>query len=123
MGSLENRKQSFINYDWDQSIPVSVHELCESGFYYTGEDDIVECFHCTKRVDKWVEKDSSWKRNAEHSPYCHFLKIKIIEQFVGKCIAAGNTKDPSKKKTHNGKVLNLFIESQFYFQIKLIKNF
>ncbi len=37
--------------------------------------------------------------------------------------AAGNTKDPSQKETHNGKVRLLFIESQFCFQIKLIKNF
>jgi hypothetical protein len=50
MGSSENRKQSFIDKGWDNSIPVSVDELSDPGFYYTEMSDLIECFICSKRL-------------------------------------------------------------------------
>jgi hypothetical protein len=85
MELLENRKRSFIDKSWDQTIPVSVDELSEAGFYYTGENDMVECFYCSLGVNGWDEEDHPWKAHAKYAPICHFLKLNKSQQFIEDC--------------------------------------
>jgi hypothetical protein len=81
MDSLENRKKSFIDSGWDQSIPVSVDELSEAGFYYLGEKDMVKCFHCSLVLNKWVEGDCPWIAHAKYEPSCHYLKLSKSQRY------------------------------------------
>ncbi len=85
MESLENRKQSFIKLGWDQSIPVKVEALSEAGFYYTGFNDMVKCFHCSIPVCEWAEGDDPLIDHAKYSPKCIFLKLNHSEESIKEC--------------------------------------
>jgi hypothetical protein len=74
MKSLEDRKQSFTDKGWDQSIPVSFDELCEAGFYYTGLDDKVKCFHCCGTLHIWFEGIVLYS-HEKIFPDCHYTAL------------------------------------------------
>jgi hypothetical protein len=82
MNLIDERKKSFIENDWDQSIAVSVDELCEAGFYYYGYENVVKCFQCGLEVYNWVEEDQPWFRHAKYNPNCPFLKFNKNNEFI-----------------------------------------
>jgi hypothetical protein len=75
MDSSEHRKQSFIGKGWDNSIPVSVDELSDAGFYYTGVSDLDECFICSKIIYEWAEEDPLLVAHVKYSPNCEYLNF------------------------------------------------
>jgi hypothetical protein len=81
----KNRNQSFIDLVWNESTPVSVEELSEAGFYYTGEIDGVEFYHCSLHVYGWAEENSPCVAHAKYSPNSHFLKFHVSNDFIEEC--------------------------------------
>jgi hypothetical protein len=73
MQTKENRKQSFIEKGWDQKIPVSVEQLCEAGFYYTGSVDMVQCFYCSGILYGWNNKVDPFIKHNKQFPNCKYL--------------------------------------------------
>ncbi|XP_045196412.2 baculoviral IAP repeat-containing protein 7-B-like [Mercenaria mercenaria] len=59
-----------------QSMRQSVDELVEAGFFYTGHDDCVRCFHCGILIRNWEPEDDPWSEHRQWSPTCPFLKSK-----------------------------------------------
>ncbi len=49
--------------------------LVKCGFYYTGENDKVICFHCGIGLHNWEPNDSPWIEHAINSPLCPFLLL------------------------------------------------
>jgi hypothetical protein len=85
MRSLENRKQSFINKGWNQSITISVDELSEAGFYYTGVDDLVKCFHCNGGLQDWKANDNALLLHNKYYPNCNYSNLKKRLFFIKDC--------------------------------------
>ncbi|XP_021365123.1 uncharacterized protein LOC110457943 isoform X2 [Mizuhopecten yessoensis] len=56
---------------WEQGDP-SVHS--EAGFFYTGDDDVVRCFHCDIGIGGWDLTSDPWTEHARYSPDCPFLR-------------------------------------------------
>ncbi len=81
MNSNEERKYSFINKGWDNSITASVDKLSEAGFYYTGLNDVVECFHCTLRLRVKDNRDEPLITHTKFSSNCFFLKFYNFDNF------------------------------------------
>lgn len=81
MKSLENRKQSFTDKGWDQSISVSVDELCEAGFYYMGLDDKVKCFHCSGILFKWSEGNVFYA-HEKIFPDCYYTALNKFREKI-----------------------------------------
>jgi hypothetical protein len=76
MESLEKRKQSFIDKGWDQRLPVSIDELSEAGFYYTGVDDLVKCFHCNGGIYGWGVEDNAFLAHEQEFPKCNYMNLR-----------------------------------------------
>ncbi|WAR07713.1 BIR7A-like protein [Mya arenaria] len=67
-----NRLVSFNNFPEDNS-EMSFIRLSQSGFFYTGERDIVECFSCGVKNNKWPHEVSVADTHRNISPDCAFM--------------------------------------------------
>ncbi|XP_021365133.1 baculoviral IAP repeat-containing protein 3-like [Mizuhopecten yessoensis] len=77
--SSESRRQSFRNWPGsDQDIDA----LVQAGFFFTGEEDIVRCFHCDIGLAEWDPSDDPWVEHARHSPDCPFLRSQRDDHFI-----------------------------------------
>ncbi|XP_011406381.1 PREDICTED: putative inhibitor of apoptosis [Amphimedon queenslandica] len=69
--SLKNRESSF-KY-WPIPRVIGVLELVEAGWYYTGKDDITQCFTCGCRNEEWKKGDDPFTVHGKLSKNCSFL--------------------------------------------------
>lgn len=77
--SQDKRRESFR--DWVYKTQ-DIDKLVQCGFFYTGEEDIVRCFHCDVGLADWGPEDDPWVEHARHSHECPFLKGEKGEQFI-----------------------------------------
>ncbi|NXR10187.1 BIR7B protein, partial [Semnornis frantzii] len=71
MATEEMRLSTFQN--WPQYTDISPEQLARAGFYYTGQGDVVRCFHCDGGVRSWSFGDDPWREHAKWYPECEFL--------------------------------------------------
>ena len=80
-----------------RSWPIQIQrpsklELSESGFYYIGYSDLVQCFSCGVRLCEWLTTDQPWVEHEKHSPNCMFLNmVKCVR--TGKDLGGSNVFD------------------------------
>ncbi|XP_059507383.1 E3 ubiquitin-protein ligase XIAP-like isoform X2 [Stegostoma tigrinum] len=55
------------------SFPLNIADLARAGFYSTGDDDNVKCFHCDGGLRNWESSDEAWEQHAKWFPGCAFL--------------------------------------------------
>lgn len=88
----DNRMRSFKN--WPKSFATyQTQSLSETGFFYTGASDKVECFFCGLRLLNWNDNENPMDQHIIYSPNCAFLKMtkgrdyiqQTREKFVVKC--------------------------------------
>ncbi|XP_069103933.1 E3 ubiquitin-protein ligase XIAP-like isoform X2 [Argopecten irradians] len=65
------RLESFQTFP--RSVPVSTIRLAENGFFYTGDSDEVECFHCHARYSGWRKGDNPFDVHKKISPNCDLM--------------------------------------------------
>ncbi|CAC5382816.1 XIAP [Mytilus coruscus] len=80
--SYEVRLKTFDK--WKFGEKQNPRNLSESGYFYTGEGDIVRCFCCDLGLAEWDESDDPWTEHARHSPRCWFLLRTKGKDFVEK---------------------------------------
>ncbi|CAG2231340.1 BIRC2_3 [Mytilus edulis] len=56
--------------------------MAEAGFYYTGNNDHVRCFHCGIGLQNWDSEDNPFVEHARWSQECQFLKDKKGLDFI-----------------------------------------
>lgn len=86
MSSNENRLKTY--YDYQPSWPhlaISIVTLSSHGLYYTGVEDICQCFECEVRIENWSAYDNSFKRHFIESPNCHFLRVTFLKEIEMIC--------------------------------------
>ncbi|XP_038673714.1 baculoviral IAP repeat-containing protein 2 isoform X3 [Scyliorhinus canicula] len=71
MCSEEMRLQTFQN--WPSYCSLIPAELAKAGFYYTGEEDRVECFACSGKLSNWEPGDCATSEHRRHFPSCPFV--------------------------------------------------
>ncbi|XP_064024140.1 baculoviral IAP repeat-containing protein 7 isoform X1 [Pogoniulus pusillus] len=71
MATEEMRLSTFRN--WPQYTDMPPEQLARAGFYYTGQGDVVRCFHCNGGVRSWSYGDDPWREHAKWHPDCEFL--------------------------------------------------
>ena len=67
---------------WPSYLPIKPDTLVESGFYYSGEGDLVKCFFCCAVFSEW-ENDNI--PNIEHiklNPICPFMNLTFDRQYI-----------------------------------------
>ena len=68
--SEEERRKSFdtwIHY-------TNPERLIQSGFYFFGGSDTVQCFSCGVRLQQWKVTDIADVEHLKHSPMCQYMK-------------------------------------------------
>ncbi|XP_063402280.1 baculoviral IAP repeat-containing protein 7-B-like [Mytilus trossulus] len=77
---LEVRLKTYDKWKFgEKQIPWN---LSESGYFYTGEGDIVRCFCCDLGLAEWDVSDDPWTEHSRHSPKCWFLLHEKGKDFV-----------------------------------------
>ncbi|CAG2208957.1 BIRC7_8 [Mytilus edulis] len=81
------KKPCFISYatpaarirsysTWTRSSPKPV-DLADAGFFYTGTEDMVQCFYCGLKLKSWDVFDNPWVEHARHGKNCpHVSNVK-----------------------------------------------
>lgn len=83
-----NREESFISHypRWSSSIPHLI--LVLSGFFFMGQEDLVQCFSCKIELDDWSdfdythERDYVHKRHFLNSPNCPHLRKEYLSIII-----------------------------------------
>ncbi len=68
------RLQTFNN--WPKQNQISRESLADSGFFYTGNGDLLQCAFCAVRLGGWTLTDNAANRHMKNSPDCPFINGK-----------------------------------------------
>lgn len=74
------RLQTFKN--WPNKDMVDIESLVNAGFFYTGKQDHVRCFHCGIGLRNWEPEDDPMVEHARWSSRCGFVREKMGEGFI-----------------------------------------
>ncbi|XP_070548758.1 E3 ubiquitin-protein ligase XIAP-like [Ptychodera flava] len=72
MGSEAVRLASYKS--WPHSAPVNPSALARAGLFYTGKDDVVQCFSCEGQMKDWEYGDTAMGEHKSLFPNCAFVK-------------------------------------------------
>lgn len=69
------REASYVNFP--SHVTQTPNELAEAGFFYSGKEDVVFCYHCGQGLKSWDPDDNVWVEHARWAPHCvHVLNCK-----------------------------------------------
>ncbi|CAF0754876.1 unnamed protein product [Adineta ricciae] len=86
--SLVDRKASFQT--WPAKSMPSVEDLVKAGFFYTGQQNIVKCFHCDGSLEKWGANDNPLIEHVRRFPCCLYAKQLAGDQLYNRIRQAQN---------------------------------
>ncbi|XP_023953284.2 baculoviral IAP repeat-containing protein 7-B-like [Bicyclus anynana] len=73
-GQFANKNARLRSFEgWPQNMRQTPEELAEAGFFYTGKEDAVLCFHCDGGLKGWKRGDQPWAQHAQWFDRCPFL--------------------------------------------------
>ena len=73
---LEDRIKTFkLPPPWQG--PLDYQSMAEAGFIYTGQEDLVFCFYCNIKLDRWSKDMEPLLRHKEESPTCSFMRQRL----------------------------------------------
>ena len=86
--------------EWpEERIGLSIKQMAEAGFFYSGLCDIVTCFCCGVRLRNWQYQSDPFFEHAKFSPSCWFVAIHKGRDYathVGQQLRKEFKKKPSK---------------------------
>ena len=72
-GNLEDRLVTLMQWEG----PLDYQSMAEAGFVYCGQEDLVFCFHCNIKLDRWSKDMEPLLRHKEESPTCSFMRQRL----------------------------------------------
>ncbi|XP_076079629.1 putative inhibitor of apoptosis isoform X1 [Mytilus galloprovincialis] len=92
---MSERLKTFNN--WPSHYPQSPENLAKAGFFYTGINDLVRCYHCGGGLTSWEAEDNAWVEHAHWFPQCTYLRqnkgdefIQLVQSMVGELTEESN---------------------------------
>ncbi|XP_038631262.1 E3 ubiquitin-protein ligase XIAP-like [Scyliorhinus canicula] len=77
--TFDSRLQTF---KCPEHFALDADNLARAGFYSTGNEDNVKCFHCDGGLRNWESSDEAWEQHAKWFPGCAFLIQQKGHEFV-----------------------------------------
>ncbi|XP_064457212.1 baculoviral IAP repeat-containing protein 2-like [Ornithodoros turicata] len=77
---ISERIRSFNTYP--ENAGGNRENMARAGFFYTGRDDIVTCFHCGYEQCHWDGDDAPAVEHARWNPDCVFVRILLGDEHV-----------------------------------------
>lgn len=74
------RQQSFARFPLRRRRDTS--KFYQAGFFYTGHEDIVICFHCGLNLYKWLHGEDPAIAHARWRPFCSYLQSRFGGRFI-----------------------------------------
>ena len=109
--NLEDRLKTFkLPPQWEG--PVDYQLMAEAGFVYTGQEDLVYCFSCNIKLDRWSKDMEPLLRHKEESPTCSFMRQKL--QAVKKGKYKPRTVSFNKHLESSGLILEVYLQHPDY---------
>ncbi|XP_032688139.1 baculoviral IAP repeat-containing protein 7 isoform X2 [Odontomachus brunneus] len=90
--TYEERLRTFVGWPTDHNQTPEM--LSTAGFYYTGFQDQVRCFHCDGGLRNWEPEDDVWSEHARWFPTCTFVNLVRGQEFVKHCVVNRPPLDP-----------------------------
>lgn len=90
-----NRLKTFENWTIDLLKPL---ELSEAGFFYSGNEDRVQCFSCGGGLRKFELNDVAWEQHALWYSKCDFLQIKKGQSYIDAVMKIHEEKQKEEKQ-------------------------
>ncbi|KAL3882772.1 hypothetical protein ACJMK2_029079 [Sinanodonta woodiana] len=78
--SVDVRLSSFAKFPNHNEI--SIRDVAEAGFYYTGLSDLARCYWCDLGLKAWEHGDDPYKEHARYLPDCDHLRRVKGEDFI-----------------------------------------
>ncbi|XP_065346340.1 baculoviral IAP repeat-containing protein 7-like [Cloeon dipterum] len=75
--TMPARLATFSGWPKEKPTPIA---MAAAGFFYSGRNDGVICFHCNCRLRTWKSTDDPWVEHARWYPHCPFIKNISQEQ-------------------------------------------
>lgn len=91
-----NRMKTFST--WPKSIRQRPEELVETGFFYTGQGDLVFCFSCGLGLRDWEIDDVPSDEHAKYTTDCIFLNLVKGPEYIAN-VKEAQLKDDLSKRT------------------------
>ncbi|XP_045195501.1 E3 ubiquitin-protein ligase XIAP-like [Mercenaria mercenaria] len=85
------RFASFDNADIRRTFP-DLKVVVDAGFFYTGADGSLKCYHCGVWFKNLKWDDSLWEEHAKQAPHCIHVILTKGEEFVEKVLTDGRRK-------------------------------
>ena len=98
------RKDSFA--DAPDNIARLVHDLVDSGFYFTGRRDEVECFWCGGQLDDWNSYDVPVVEHCKWMPGCGYTISLYGHDFIKTTRAGFDPATTASYRSENVDFLN-----------------
>ncbi|XP_052809867.1 uncharacterized protein LOC128238227 [Mya arenaria] len=74
------RQRSFTT--WPATAHQAPARMVVFGLFYTGQQDLVRCYHCGIGLKDWSDGDEPLFEHIRHSPNCLFLRELLGEQLL-----------------------------------------
>jgi len=95
------RLSSFSQFPKD--IPIYVTKLAREGFFYTGNNAIVQCKSCAFQYKNWLSSACIWKMHKEYSPDCVIASQRTLDQPQQTTPSQTSSPDYDKRETSDNK--------------------
>lgn len=85
MSDYDNRRNTFMRLPCWENPAQDPTVLATTGFFFTGQEDIVECYSCKLRLCDWKEEHDPFVRHFEGSPNCPYLRKEHMGAVLAHC--------------------------------------
>ncbi|XP_065339942.1 baculoviral IAP repeat-containing protein 7-B-like [Cloeon dipterum] len=98
--TLSSRNDSFKD-SWPKSCTQTPLELARAGFYSTGIEDQVICFHCNVALKDWAENDDPFILHCKWNQNCQYLLMCKGSDFVQQVLYPNKNREITNSSTEN----------------------
>jgi len=85
--TYESRFKTFSS--WPAALCQKPEEMAKAGFYFTGKDDQVRCFHCDGGLRLWEKDDIPWREHARWFSECEYVVLVMGQDFIDETLKSG----------------------------------
>ncbi|XP_060586407.1 baculoviral IAP repeat-containing protein 2-like [Ruditapes philippinarum] len=71
---------------WPIQIKQTREQMADAGFFYTGSDDLVQCFQCYRQVRRWENGDDVYAEHARIFPLCPYIREHRGDSFIAQTV-------------------------------------
>uniref|UniRef100_W5MK06 Baculoviral IAP repeat-containing protein 1-like n=1 Tax=Lepisosteus oculatus TaxID=7918 RepID=W5MK06_LEPOC len=109
----DSRMESFTQ--WPSSSTILPRQLAQAGFFYTGKEEIVQCFCCGGQISQWEETDPI-QEHQNQFPQCQYVRdINLSPRHVLTALVKFSTSKQTTSKREFGHFYVYAIHGKTYF--------